>query len=48
MVILAAGVGLWWSIGMYLSNTAVCVWTFRRWGRDECSVQRPSVQHTAR
>ena len=44
MVVLAASVGLWWSIGMYLTNTAVCIWTFRRWGCDECPAQHPPVQ----
>ena len=26
---LSARVGLWWSIGMYLTNIAVCAWSFR-------------------
>ena len=28
---LSSRVGLWWSIGMYLTNIAVCVWSFRAW-----------------
>ena len=30
---LSAHVGLWWSIGMYLTNIAVCAWSFRAWGQ---------------
>lgn len=30
---LSARVGLWWSIGMYLTNTAVCAWSFRAWAQ---------------
>jgi len=25
-------VGLWWSVGMYVTNVGVCLWSFRRWG----------------
>jgi len=30
---LSARVGLWWSIGMYLTNIAVCAWSFRAWAK---------------
>ena len=30
---LSARVGLWWSIGMYLTNIAVCAWSFRAWAQ---------------
>ena len=30
---LSAHVGLWWSIGMYLTNIAVCAWSFRSWAQ---------------
>jgi hypothetical protein len=32
---LSARVGLWWSIGMYLTNIAVCAWSFRAWAQAE-------------
>ena len=34
LIALSAYVGLWWSIGMYLSNTCICAWSFRRWARE--------------
>jgi len=30
---LSARVGLWWSIGMHLTNIAVCAWSFRAWAQ---------------
>ena len=30
---LSARVGLWWSIGMYLTNIAVCAWSFCAWAQ---------------
>jgi nicotinamide riboside transporter PnuC len=30
---LSARVGLWWSIGMYLTNIAACAWSFRAWAQ---------------
>jgi hypothetical protein len=30
---LSARVGLWWSIGMYLTNIAVCACSFRAWAQ---------------
>ena len=30
---LSARVGLWWSIGMYITNIAVCAWSFRAWAQ---------------
>jgi nicotinamide riboside transporter PnuC len=32
---LSARVGLWWSIGMYLTNIAVCAWSFRAWAQED-------------
>jgi hypothetical protein len=31
LVALCIQVGLWWSIGMYVTNVGVCVWSYRRW-----------------
>ena len=28
---LCVRMGLWWSIGMYATNIAVCAWSFRAW-----------------
>jgi hypothetical protein len=25
--------GLWWTAGMYITNTLVCVWSYWRWAR---------------
>jgi len=37
---LSARVGLWWSIGMYLTNIAVCAWSFRAWAQaDQCRMR---------
>lgn len=30
---LSVRVGLWWSIGMYATNIAVCAWSFRAWSQ---------------
>jgi len=35
MIALCAQMQLWWTVGMYLTNTAVCVWSYRKWGREE-------------
>lgn len=35
MIGLSAYVGLWWSIGMYATNTLMCVWSYRKWRQDE-------------
>jgi hypothetical protein len=32
LILLSAHAGLWWCIGMYLTNIAVCAWSFRQWG----------------
>ena len=37
---LSARVGLWWSIGMYLTNIAVCAWSFRAWGQADAGRMR--------
>ena len=31
LIVLCALVGLWWSIGMYVTNMGVCIWSYRRW-----------------
>lgn len=36
---LCATVGLWWSIGMYLTNACVCVWSFVRWRSEESGMR---------
>ena len=33
LIALSMVTGLWWSVGMYLSNVAVCAWSFKRWER---------------
>lgn len=43
MIGLAAHVGLWWSIGMYTTNTLVCLWSYRQWRLDERPL-RPMVE----
>lgn len=35
LIALCARTGLWWSIGMYATNIAVCAWSFRSWGPDQ-------------
>ena len=35
MIALCARVGFWWSIGMHLTNTMACVWSYRRWAGNE-------------
>ena len=37
---LSARVGLWWCIGMYLTNIAVCAWSFRAWERADAGRMR--------
>jgi len=34
LIALSAYVGLWWSIGMFLTNTGICAWSCRRWPRE--------------
>ena len=34
LIALGAMVGLWWCIAMYLTNMAVCLWSFVQWGAD--------------
>ena len=40
MIALCARVEFWWSIGMHLTNTIGCVWSYRRWSDDE-GIMRP-------
>ena len=41
-------VGLWWSIGMYATNVAVCAWSFARWSVDAAGPRRLFAKRTAR
>lgn len=34
LIALSARMGLWWSIGMYVTNIAVCAWSYRTWAED--------------
>lgn len=34
LIALSVRVGLWWSIGMYVTNIAVCAWSYRTWAED--------------
>jgi len=36
LIALSARAGLWWSIGMFCTNMAVCVWSCGRWGAKAC------------
>jgi hypothetical protein len=40
LVALCAVAGLWWSIGMYVTNVAVCAWSFVRWSPDAAAPRR--------
>ena len=40
LIALSARMGLWWSIGMYLTNIAVCAWSYRTWAEDVGSGMR--------
>lgn len=48
LITLCAVVGLWWSIGMYGTNVAVCVWSFVRWSADAAGPRRLFAKRTAR
>jgi hypothetical protein len=48
MIALSAHAGLWWSIGMYLTNVAVCLWSFRKWGCEEQAMRPLFVKRPAR
>lgn len=34
LIALSARMGLWWCIGMYVTNIAVCAWSYRTWTED--------------
>lgn len=40
LIALSARMGLWWTIGMYLTNIAVCAWSYRTWAEDVGSGMR--------
>lgn len=48
LIVLSAAVGLWWSIGMYATNVAVCIWSYRRWVKDELPLQPLGTSRAAR
>ena len=48
LIVLSAAVGLWWSIGMYVTNVAVCIWSFRRWTNDALPLQPLVTRRAAR
>jgi len=48
LIALCAAVGLWWSIGMYLTNVGVCIWSYRRWVSDEQPLQPLAVKRSTR
>ena len=48
MIALCARVEFWWSIGMYLTNTLGCVWSYRRWSGDEGSMRPLFVKRMSR
>ncbi|WP_140636935.1 hypothetical protein [Methylibium rhizosphaerae] len=33
LIALCVQASLWWSIGMYVTNVGVCLWSFQRWAR---------------
>ncbi len=41
----SARVGLWWSIGMYVTNIAVCAWSYRTWAVDVGTGMRTLFLH---
>jgi hypothetical protein len=45
LIALSAVAGLWWSVGMFLTNVATCVWSYLRWGaRASRARARPAVR----
>ena len=48
LIVLSVSVGLWWSIGMYLTNMGVCIWSFRRWLNDARPIQPLVIKCRAR
>ena len=48
LIVLSAAVGLWWSIGMYVTNVAVCIWSYRRWMNDALPLQPLVTRRAAR
>jgi len=48
MIALCARVEFWWSIGMYLTNTVGCVWSYRRWSGDEGGMRPLFVNRMSR
>ena len=48
LIVLSASVGLWWSIGMYLTNVGVCIWSYRRWRNDAQPIQPLVMKRKAR
>ena len=48
LIVLSASVGLWWSIGMYLTNVGVCIWSYCRWRTDAQPIQPLVMKRKAR
>ena len=48
LIVLSVSVGLWWSIGMYLTNVGVCIWSYRRWLTDDQPIQPLMMKRKAR
>lgn len=48
LIALCVLVGLWWSIGMYATNVAVCVWSLVRWSADAAGPRRLFAKRTPR
>lgn len=48
LVVLCAVAGLWWSIGMYVTNVAVCVWSFIRWSAAAAGPRRLFAKRSPR
>jgi hypothetical protein len=48
LVALCAHVGLWWSIDMYLTNVAVCLWSYRRWAAEDTPMRALFVKRALR
>jgi hypothetical protein len=48
LIALCAGAGFWWSVGMYVSNVVVCIWSFIRWSADAAGARRLFAKRPSR
>lgn len=46
MTVVAVHTGLYWSIGMYVTNIASCCWSYWRWREMPAAATRKLNQHT--